>query len=316
MVEKEVKNQPQKKNLNLTILNLLKQGKSPSNISKELSISMPNLAYYLRKLKENGFIKKIGYGTWEVKNLALTTLPKKNKVRGHAFIWKVRIPKEIRGLIQERLTNIGFTQAGKTKRIIINNKKLWIGKENIIVYEHKSFYGDNSIESRKYAVIELIEALEGLERALQVKLRPYVFQPKREHYGLIKNELARQCNRNKEKIIIRDNLEGEWLWIDDSDSLGELETGGNKALVRNVQVQKWFNDMKKHNFEVTPSFTLNAINQLTNNLNYHAENMVSHVEAVKILGSAVEDLVVEVKELRKQNEEMSKLLQFSNKKDN
>lgn len=64
---KEVKKRSKKKNFYLTVFNLIKEGKSPSNICKILNISKQRLQYYIGKLKDRGNISKIGYGTWEVK---------------------------------------------------------------------------------------------------------------------------------------------------------------------------------------------------------------------------------------------------------
>jgi len=62
---KEVKKEVKKENLYLTIFNLIKEGKRPSEIQSILKITKQNLQYYINHLKDNEFIKKIGYGTWE-----------------------------------------------------------------------------------------------------------------------------------------------------------------------------------------------------------------------------------------------------------
>lgn len=259
-----------------TILDLLKKGKNPSTISKELKVSKQKVNYYLRQLKNEGKLIKKGYGVWEVKEvktLTSNTLPKRPKeIRGHAFIWTVKIPKKIHW--QDRLKSESFTLIrGLTPRIIVKGCKVWLGKKTITVYVPHSFYGRSSVESRKYAVINLLEILGLLESKLSVNLRPYVFKPSREHYGMIKNDLAIQHNRKGEKLHIHDNLEGEWLWIDDSLSLGELET---KDLSRSLQVQNWWNDHKKHNFQVSPSFLLESISGIVQVQQMNADNIVKH----------------------------------------
>lgn len=54
-----------KVNLYLTILDHIKKGKRPSEISKELNISKQALQHYLSTLKRQNCIKKIAYGTWK-----------------------------------------------------------------------------------------------------------------------------------------------------------------------------------------------------------------------------------------------------------
>ena len=244
------------------LLDLLSDGKTPAQISKKLGISKQNVYYYTSVLKKRGIIKKLGYGVWEVKKYTSNTLSKTSKkIRGHAFIWKVKLHKEYDWIKILAKYKIHYKLVrSKTPRIIINNKKIWLGKKTIVIYEVNSFYGVNSIESKKYAVISLIELLESIQNRLRVNLTPHTFSTSREHYGMIKNELARQYNRKGKKLHIRDNIEGEWLWIDDSEALGELETG---QVVRSKQVQDWWNNHKEHNFKVTPSFLMESLSKLT-----------------------------------------------------
>jgi len=285
----------------LTVLSLLNQGNNPSKISKELSISKQKINYYIRRLKNEGLINKIGYGTWEVKQVKLFNsntppykqvkifnsdiLPKKDKkIRGHAFIWSIKLPQEIKDW-KERLEKLKIDYRlvrGKTPRIWLNKKKIWLGQNTITLYESNSYYGYNAIESRKYAIVSLLEDLERLEKLLKINLGEYIFHPCREHYALIKNDLARQCNRNGEKINISDN-NGEWLWIDKSDGIGELETGNHNALVNNIGVQRWWNDMKDTKFEWTPKVIGSNFIEMQNTLNQtiqahelNAQNIIKH----------------------------------------
>jgi len=284
----KVKQLGSKKNFYLTIFRLLKDGKNPKTISDELHISKQNINYYLRKIKNQGLIRKVGYGTWElVKEIEYTEKKSKNNIRGHAFIWKVKLPREI-NWEKELKGKIDYKIIRKhTPRAFIGKKKVWFGKENLIIFEPISFYGDNAIESRKYAVISLLEALQSIENKLSIKLSPYKFTPCREHFAIVRNDLAIQCNRNNERIIIKDN-DKEWLWIDKSDGFGELETGNKGALVNNIGVQKWWNDLKKTNFEVTPTFILKSINKVTSNQLMFNQNFESHVKSIKQLGNSAE----------------------------
>ena len=290
---KELKNTLQKENFNLTILNLLSQGIKPKDISKQLNLSMPNLSYYLRRLKNQGNIKKVGYGTWEVKSMTSNTLRKDKQIRGHAFIWTIKLNKKFNwiNLLDSTGQHNYKLVRNLIPRIIIKDKKVWLGKKTITIYEHKSFYANNSINSRKYAVIGLIEVLEALEKQLSINLRPYIFKCAREHFGMIKNDLARQYNRNNEKMIIHDDLEGDWLWIDDSESLGELET---KNIVRSKQVQDWWNDNKKHDFKVTPSFLMESLTKLT-------ELNIDNKKQVLQFAEQIKSHLALIQEYRKEN---------------
>jgi predicted transcriptional regulator len=301
-VKKEVKRG--KESLYLYILNLLKQGKNPSKISNELNLTKQNLQYYLSILKQKGNIKKVGYGTWEVQSFNLNTLGLKAKsIRGHAFIWTIKLPQEIKDW-ETRLIKLNIDYKlvrGQTPRIWLDKKKVWLGHKTITLYEPSSFYGNNAVESRKYATITLLEDLRLLEKLLQFSLgNKYIFNPCREHYALIKNDLAKQVNRNGEKIIVHDEI-GEWLWIDASDGIGELETGNHKALINNVGVQKWWNDMKETKFEVTPSWIKEVVSGVAMNQQMFNQNFESHVLAIKTLSSSVQELTNQVKLLQEEN---------------
>jgi len=87
---------------------------------------------------------------------------------------------------------------------------------------------------------------------------------------------------------------------------GELETVGKKAFQTNIPMQKWWNDNKKHKFEVTPSLLLENINQVTQNQKMFNQNFESHVKSIKQLGNSADsnakaiellsDCILELKE--------------------
>ena len=310
----KVKKEARKVKFYLTVFNLIKEGLNQKQIAEKLSCSKQKISYYMCKLKEKGFIEKKGFGVWLVKKDTLSHLdfrPKKS-IRGHAFIWKIKIPKKLIGNLKQKLnnSNINYKEVGKERfpRIFINKRKVWICNKSIVVFENKSFYAKDSINSRKYAVFELISCLRALESKLSINLKPYTFKTSREHYGYIKNELAIQCNKNNEKIIIHDDLEGDWLWVDDSESLGELENGGTNAVLRSKQVQNWFNDHKENNFQVTPSFILKSLGgllesqQSTNKIiEGFAVNIKSHTKSIKALSKAIPKLTKILKDTKDEN---------------
>lgn len=305
MEKRSVKYLTSKIDFYFTVLSLLKDNKNLTQISNQLNISKQKLNYYISNLKRFGFIEKKGYGVWEVKSskrddLEHTIKWNSKKIRGHAFIWKVK-SKQFNWieLLNKHKINYSLVR-GYTPRIFINNQKVWLGKDSIIIYDNRSFYGPNAAQSRKYAVFGLKLVLEALQKQLDISLGRYLFKPVREHYGMIKNELARQYNDKGDKLIVRDDLDGDWLWIDDSEGmLGELETGGKgitkDRVALNLEVQRWYNDMKKTNFQVTPSFLMESINKLVSNQVYMDRNIVKHFEVLENINKAINELREEIK---------------------
>jgi len=317
MKEERSKKDTSKIDFYFTILELFKSGKTTLEISKKLKISKQKLYYHTKVLRNLGFLQKKGYLVWEVirsKKIDLEHAIKwrSKKIRGHAFIWKIKLDRNYNWEDILKKRNIPYKLVrGYTPRIFINNKKVWLGKESIIIYETKSFYGKDAIQSRKYAVFELLSTMNDFSIKLSIDIGKIYFKPTREHYGMIKNELARQCNQNNERIVVRDDLDGEWFWIDDSEGmLGEMETGG-KGFTKdraslNLDVQKWWNDNKKHNFKVTPTFLMESINKVTQNQAMFNQNFESHVKSIKQLGNSADsnakaiellsDCILELKE--------------------
>lgn len=303
-------------NLLLDIFNLISQGKNQHIISQELNISKQRVNYYFTKLKQQNSIQKKGYGVWEVKTSQ--TLPQVAKTRGHAFMWKIRLPKEIIGhnfksLLDRKQVKYRLIGISKTPSILIKGKKVWLGKKNIIIYDLESYIGINAIDTRKYAVSRLLEVLKTLEKQLELNFKPYEFQVARHHYSLIKNCLAIQCNKSGQKIEVY-NSKGYWFIIDNSFNLNEAETiHPETALIDSIGIQKYFNEHKDTKFEVTPKFVLNMMNGIQQNQLTFAENMESHIEAIQNLSKQVKRLsrvfkstIVENKKLKLGNQKQLK----------
>lgn len=297
-----VKNQLVKKHFYSSIINELKLKTNLTQIRNKLNISKQQLNYYLRQLKNKGLIIQKDKGWYEVINGVKEStkygeILSKDKIRGHAYIWEIKISKDIKDWDKRidilKSKGINYILVGALKnvpRIKVLGRKVWLCNNHIRIYElkDKSYYGNNSIESRKLAFQELSLIINTLERKLGVSIKPFDFSWKREHYAFIKNDLAIQQNREGNLWHICDE-NGEWLIIDDSlEKGGELENIGKKSFVTNPKLQKWWNDMKQSNFEVTPSFLLKSINQVTSNQLMFNKNFESHVSSIKSLGNSAD----------------------------
>jgi hypothetical protein len=112
-------------------------------------------------------------------------------------------------------------------------------------------------------------------------IRPDDIIIKKEHYALIKNDLAIEENKRGNIIRISDS-DGEWLLIDDSlEQGGELENVGKKSFKTNTQMSKWWNDNKQDNFKTTPTLINNKFKNIEENLNTFSSNQLEITEAIK-----------------------------------
>lgn len=301
------------------LLALIKEGKNPAQISKKLKIPKQTLDYHVGKLKRLGCIEKKGYGTWEYlkevpKRPKGTRTPQtsdlsKKEIRGHAFIWKIEFYnpfnwKQVTRDYRKKKLTFQKICRGTVFRTIMNNRKIWLTKKGLVIYEPLDFLGKSSFQVKGTAVYQMDKLIKDLLKELGQKIRPYRFTTSREHYALIRNELARQYNDKKKKMFIRNEAGTIWLWIDHSEGEHEIETNDPK-LSRGVQ--NFWNDHKKHKFEVTPSFVLNTMQGIqTNQQNFNEsmiyldKNLKTHFGVLDKIGMAIDELR---KEIKKKNEE-------------
>jgi len=315
----EVKNQ-ESKNFYLTVYDQIKEEIRPSEICKKFNISKQKLNYYLSTLKRSGRIKKIGYGVWEIceefdekkvkETIRLTKYQpaniKPDFVRGHAFQFKLKIPKlrnwdkreeilEKKNIKFKRLTHL----LGNGQEIMLKDKKIWLTNKSIIIFEKSSYLTKTAKDARKYAIYDLFELVKSLESTLRANLRinkKYCFKVSRQHYALVKNALAEQYKRDGKKLQVY-SKDGLWFVIDNSFNLNEAETiHPETAVDDNTKVQNFFNGLKSTE-NYTPQIMMKAVTQNAENLNNYAVHLKSHVKSIKLLGKGVKRLNKSIKKL-------------------
>jgi len=319
---KQVKTQSRSKNFYLTVYNHIKQGIMPSDICKEFNISKQKLNYYLSSLKRAGCIKKIGYGVWEIsgnfdekkvkQTIRLTKYQpvniKPDFVRGHAFQFKLKIPKLRNWDRREEILKkkgIKFKELnhllGKGQEIMIKGNKIWLTNKSIIIFEKSSYLTKTAKDARQYAIYDLFELVKGLESTLGANFRinkKYRFKVSRQHYSLVKNALAKQYERDGKKLQVYSE-NGLWFVIDNSYNLHEAETVHPKTAVDdNEKVQNFFNGLKATE-NYTPQIMMKAVTLNAQNLNNYAVHLKSHVKSIRLLGKGVRKLTKSIKKLDK-----------------
>lgn len=301
------------------VLESIKSGLSPAQISKKHSVPKQTISDRVVKLRKLGCVEKEGYGVWKfVKGLEEVRKEGRGSkegdsdfsqktIRSHAFIWKIEFIKPYdwaQAIKKYRGKKLSFNLIckGKIPRTILDLRKIWLTKRGMTIYEPLDYMGASSFVGKGQAVYEMDRLIKKLIKIMGLKFRNYRFTTSREHYAQVKNALAKQFNDRKEKMIIRNENGTAWLWIDNSKGLHELETGDPNT---SRQVQNYWNDLKKKGFKTNATYieenfkeSAKQIQKNAENLNYHAENMRSHVQAVKDLGAGVRELVSLIKELK------------------
>lgn len=301
-----VKKATKKKDFYLAVLNEFSIDTNLTRIKNKLNLTKQNLHYYITKLKVLGLLEQKGEGWYEVKESGknMTKYDSKNNqqvddIRGHAYIWTIelnKIPDNWKNRIKVlEQSQINFKLVGalkNTPRIKVLGRKIWLCNTNIRIFdiEKASYYGKDAKESQLNAKLEAFRIIRVLENKLNIKLSDDKLKFQKEHYAIIKNDLAKY--HNSKGIIMRiSDEEGEWLLIDDSlEQGGELETIGKKAFNNNIMVQNWWNDNKKHGFEVTPSFLLETLFKLSENQTNQSERMNELMLVTQVLVKEIDRL--------------------------
>jgi hypothetical protein len=236
-------------------------------------------------------------------------------VRAHAFVFTLQVPKSLRNWNNKKRTQylsaheIPFKQlniGGGGQRIIVKDRKVWLTNKSIIIYDKASYFAEDALQAKGTAIATHISIIKHIERLLHVEFRigdDYKFKVSRQHYALIYNALAKQYNEAGEKLEVR-NGRGLWFLIDNSFNMNEAETMGDTAMSDNQKVQGYFNGLKDIPASqgaptYTPAFVLEVMNGIQQNQMAFAENMASHIDAVKSLGSGVKDMTAAIKRLNK-----------------
>lgn len=308
---------PLKKRCELDIiLNLLTKGLNRAEIRKRLKIKPSALSNHLRRLENSGYIERKGKYVINVLSSSYSTLwATKNQVhiklnkRGHAFNFKIIFPKE-ENLIRKpkvqhelRVKNLKKLPFGSLK-LMKGRNTIWINKGSLTIYSNNSYYTKNAMHSKFRALKDLDKLVIYLKDRFDFK-GIYGVEVFREHYGLIFNKFAQWLLKQEKKLYVKDKGKKTILWVDQSrkDDIGLEEFEGDDPMRINT-ADDYFQSHEKTDWKATPEFVLNrfgdAANMIQKNaehLEFHSENMKSHVAAVQDLGSAVKILSEKVGKL-------------------
>lgn len=297
------------------LLDRLKQGMNPTTISKQLGITRQAVHKRLSTLKKDGRIKKIGYGVWEVmpqkdvnpstKDGQIKSGGRPKNVRGHAFIWKLKLEGKYswEDIFNRKGIPFRYIGALRTPQKIVGGKSVWFGKTFVTVFEPKgmSYWGSNPVEARSAALSSLMDTIEELRRIIG-EFR-YSFSCSRQHYGFINNPEAKHFIHKGQRVYIK-NEKGYWFSIDNSQNIWmEAETLHEVDAVKDGSgYQELMNSHERTRFKVTPEWTLEAFagvhaavdGVLQNQVRFDA-NMMSHLAVLNKLGDAVDELRKEIK---------------------
>lgn len=310
------------------ILRLLSDNANLDIISKSLKIDERSVKRQFYRLMKKGYINKdcsltsLGYDILKTHHDALILSHDElspETIRSHSFQFTVRIPVLKKWERRKEFMNVKEIKYRKlpqdhTESIIIDNFKVWLSNKSVVIYFPRGYsvFGD-SVEDNMYQVMEVMfNIIHKVEKIFKVNLNladGYHIKTSKQHHSLIKDFIAKYCNDKKLKIRIRD-FDGEWLIIDDSFNLGEIEFDHPVRSPEDVSIFKPFlTDIREDAIktgEITKISDLKrVVSNLANNSIQHEKTMVhldknfeTHFKVLEGIKEAVKDLKDEVKNLK------------------
>jgi len=252
------------------------------NISKILNIRKQNVQYYINHLKDNGNIKKIGYGTWEVKKevkeFSLGRRADKPTTNLHALNIKIPI---LKGKIRDSDWQL------KEK---LNN---WLPK-----YKKLDILGGLTIKNNNNRSISIFAKSRNIKRLdevdnLSFKIRAYIneymrlrgvvldiFNAETKNINMATQDKEAESMIRKgekfeldlvkkaEKIFPRDNINAK-AWIDGSPFKFSAETND----------KEWKREYLRMPFSIREMLGIQRY--MAESISYVAENYKSHVGVVE-----------------------------------
>jgi hypothetical protein len=181
---------------------------------------------------------------------------KSNTIRLHNLAFTINLPKPFSKINKFlELKNISYKTINmgtwNIKQIVIDNRKVWINPKKLILYMG-SYYSDIPLNAFIQALNELKSLVFKIQRMFNIKLikgNSIDFEVSRQHYSLIKNQLAKEYNKKKKKLYVYDTNNRLRLLIDNSLNLHEFEAVDNKLSKEDMEkVQPYFLDVleKEH----------------------------------------------------------------------
>ncbi len=175
---------------------------------------------------------------------------------------------------------------------------------NSIIFNLPSTYGKTPSEALEKALEMFWKSISKVERLFNVILikdRKLNIEIISNHYSKLNDDLAKIYKKEGKKLYIKDKEGKTWLIADYSFNVDELETIDNIKAHEDMEevMQPFLNDLRKD--PTTFSEVREIMNGIQSNQLMFAENMKSHVEAIRELSKGVKEFRKEVgKVYRKQ----------------
>jgi len=318
----ENKKEVKVKNFYLSIVGAIRDGKNLKEICQEFGFSKQRLNWYIKSLKAENLIRKVGYGTWEltskgeqVKVFRVSPLTSKS-IQLHNLSYILRLTTKPAYWDKRENVLIKFNEQGIKHQHFGNMQYCQFQKDNfliqlfsnsIIIYNRNHYEGSDSYDLFIQALEDTLKAYNYIED--KFKFRFFndgipQFTIRSQHYVKLKDEIANRCQRigNLLKVEIDGKLRA---WVDFSEPFG-LEFGHkNYAPEDTSKYVEFVRDIIKNNPPLNSQLAEHIINLTTavkstsDNQIMFDKNFQSHLDILWQLGNAVDKLTDTISKLQK-----------------
>lgn len=282
-----------------TILHHIKQGLNPTSISKAEKRSKQNIAFYIANLKKWGYIKKVGYGTWEVTKLGRFTTsksflwgthkaPKKIELWRMGYRFYIKHDNKIAGLKCQILKNGGKVYQGRVLGCWITK-----GSETLDIYGTVA-KSDNLWDAAMQSMNEIVACKGYIEEYNNVILEP--MRAIRPDIIINTPETRRIADKVHEEM---GRMRTEFFEIDESKTgKPEFEArtlNAAKNVIDNIGLANRADDIEKKLF------------QMTEVIEVYAQQINLHMDVMRDIQTGIKELSKVPQVLEKMSELVEKL---------
>ncbi|MEK6883269.1 MAG: hypothetical protein AABY22_26820, partial [Nanoarchaeota archaeon] len=180
----------------------------------------------------------------------------------------------------------------------------------------ESWFAITAEHSKNHAIYDFLQLVKSVENLLKVSFeikKTYWFKVARQHYGLIKNALAIQYDKEHKKLYIS-NPKGQWFVIDNSYNLHEAETLSPETANKDMDnvVKPLFDDLdslqvKHKDFFGEPANATEILNDAKDHLDSIGETLTLS-KVLNTIKKDAEETRTFIKELAEANKYMAENL--------
>jgi len=298
---------------------LLEQGKSVQSISKHQKTSRTAVYKTIKQLKKKGYLASNfreglqngdGVGDSPPQCKPCTTKGQHHQIRLHGQEFNITILYDSQRYKKTR-------QKKQVMHIEGNTLRLFEKKIELYAARHLSFYGDTAKEATSVSINYWNRIFTRIESTLNIIIIKGMATKIREvkaHYAEIDNELAEDCLRKSKKIHVKGEDGREWLLVDNSWQLRELETIHSETALDDMQevVQPFFNDLRGYYAQTGQSLIMTdivkAVGEMGAVIKVYDANIKAHLDVMERINRGLEDFSTEIRKYNENNKRFNNVL--------